>query len=218
MISIQKRFLFIHIPKTGGNSIQSILQKYSEDELTQLATHQDGIERFGIQNEKYKYNKHSTLTEYKKILEPNLYKSLFKFTVVRNPWDRMISYYFSPHFGRKDFIRKDFMELLKKTSTLSYYANELNFPQKICYKFGYDLRPEKTLGSDIDFFIKFENLDSDFKKLCHSLDIDYVPLPSYNKSSRKKYAEYYDPELKNLVLNKFRKEINFFNYSFEDID
>jgi hypothetical protein len=64
MISLQKRFLFVHIPKTAGNSIQSVLRDYSEDQLVALRKEQDGIERFGLRNPKYKVKKHSTLSEY----------------------------------------------------------------------------------------------------------------------------------------------------------
>src|SRR6476659_6544745 len=63
MISLQKRFLFVHIPKTAGNSIQSVLRDYSDDQLVALRKEQDGIERFGLHNPKYKIKKHSTLTE-----------------------------------------------------------------------------------------------------------------------------------------------------------
>ena len=64
MISFQKCFLFVHIPKTAGNSIQSVLRDYSEDQLIALRNEQDGIERFGLRNPKYKIKKHSTLGEY----------------------------------------------------------------------------------------------------------------------------------------------------------
>ena len=65
MISFQKRFLFVHIPKTAGNSIQSVLRNYSEDEIVALRGEQDGIERFGLRNPNYKIKKHSTLAEYR---------------------------------------------------------------------------------------------------------------------------------------------------------
>jgi hypothetical protein len=64
MISFQKRFLFVHIPKTAGNSIQSVLRDYSEDQLVALRNEQDGIERFGLRNPNYKVKKHSTLSEH----------------------------------------------------------------------------------------------------------------------------------------------------------
>ncbi|PYL73843.1 MAG: hypothetical protein DMF26_13110, partial [Verrucomicrobia bacterium] len=87
MISFQKRFLFVHIPKTAGNSIQSALRDYSEDELVALRDEQDGIERFGLRNPNYKIKKHSTLGEYRDALGNEQFRNLYKFTCVRNPWD-----------------------------------------------------------------------------------------------------------------------------------
>ncbi len=97
MISIKKNFIFIHYPKTGGNSIQNILREYSEDKIVKLSNFQDGIERFEVRNDKYDIVKHSTLSHYKKVIEPDIYKKMFKFSTIRNPWDLMISFYFSPH-------------------------------------------------------------------------------------------------------------------------
>ena len=88
MISFKKQFLFVHIPKTAGNSIQSILRDYSEDEIVALRSEQDGIERFGLRNPNYKIKKHSTLAEYRGALGEERFRSLYKFACVRNPWDR----------------------------------------------------------------------------------------------------------------------------------
>jgi hypothetical protein len=41
MISLQKRFLFVHILKTAGNWIQTALRDYSEDQLVALRKEQD---------------------------------------------------------------------------------------------------------------------------------------------------------------------------------
>ena len=115
MISLQKRFLFVHIPKTAGNSIQSVLRDYSEDELVALRGEQDGIERFGLRNPSYKIKKHSTLAEYRAALGDTEFDKLYRFTCVRNPWDRMISYYFTPTQNTAAWDRKNSERLLLRS-------------------------------------------------------------------------------------------------------
>src|SRR5260370_11347060 len=121
MISLQKRFLFVHIPKTAGNSIQSVLRNYSEDQLVALRKEQDGIERFGLHNPKYKIKKHSTLSEYHDAMEYEQFRDLYKFACVRNPWDRMVSYYFTPTQNPETWNRTKFRGRISKAVALADY-------------------------------------------------------------------------------------------------
>ena len=67
MIFEQKKIIFIHYPKTAGNSIQDALRQYTNDKLVTLTKYQDGVERFEVRNEKFKnLVKHSTLNDYYK--------------------------------------------------------------------------------------------------------------------------------------------------------
>lgn len=217
MISIENKFLFIHIPKTGGNSIQNILRKYSEDKIVSVSSIQDGLERFEVRNDKYDIVKHSTLSQYKKLIEPSIYKNLFKFSTIRNPWDMMVSFYFSPHRGIINWNRDEFKLLIESTSTVRDYVTIESIPEKINRKVGLFKIPfkKKALDYEIDFFMKFENLDNDFKKVCEILEISYNQLPHRNKSERKHYSNYYDEELIELVNKKFIEEIKLGEYTFE---
>lgn len=219
MISLQKHFLFIHVPKTGGNSIQNVLQQYSEDEIVIIADYQDGIERFEVRNSRYKIHKHSTLREYKEVLDSTFYKSLFKFAVIRNPWDMMISWYFSPHRKVTEWVRNDFVRLIDEVPTLDHYitvssSSESTYPtlKDIClFQEKFWVHP---LIRHIDFLVRFEKLNEDFAKVCRKLRVPYSQLPIRNRSSRGHYSKYYDAELREMVGLKFHQEIAFGNYQF----
>lgn len=199
MISLAHKFIFVHVPKTAGNSLQNILKDYSEDRIV-TNEDQDGVERFSVESPTAPISKHSNLKFYYENLPAGVFSEMYKFGCVRNPWDRMISYYFSPHRKTGDFMRKEFMRLLKKT------------PSAISY-----LTLDGTADGDIgvDATLKFESLAEDFFAVCERIGIDKQPLPHRNASIRHHYSAYYDQEMIDLVAAKFRREIDLFGYSFD---
>ena len=201
MISLQKRFLFVHIPKTAGNSIQSVLRDYSEDQLVALRKEQDGIERFGLRNPEYKIKKHSTLSEYHDALGNEQFQNLYKFTCVRNPWDRMVSYYFTPTQNPETWNTKKFRGIISKAASVPDYLRLED--------------GEEDPFGNVDYIMRFENLADDFRAVCAAIGISPPTLPQYNRSSREHYSKYYDDELRELVGSRFAAEIKRFNYAFE---
>ncbi len=202
MISLQKHFLFVHIPKTAGNSIQTALRDYSEDQLVALRKEQDGIERFGLRNPKYNIKKHSTLAEYRDALENEQFRSLYKFSCVRNPWDRMVSYYFTPTQSPETWDRKKFRKMISKIVSVADY---LRLDQE-----------EEDTFTNVDYIMRFENLAEDFRTVCGKVGISAATLPRYNRSNREHYSKYYDDELRELVRTQFAAEIERFGYTFEE--
>lgn len=200
MISLQKRFLFVHVPKTAGNSIQTILRHYSEDEIV-TRPEQDGVERFGVRNPDYKIRKHSTLAEYRAALGKERFASLYKFSCVRNPWDRMISYYFSPHRQPSEWNPKAFEQMVLTTSSI---ADHLRLD-----------KGESDPFDNVNRVLRFESLAMDFNSLCEQIGITPAQLPEYNRSNREHYSKYYDRYLRELVRERFAPEIERFDYTYK---
>lgn len=216
MISIKHNFLFIHIPKTGGNSIQTYLSEFSEDSLITKNFRRDGVRKFQVVNRKYGTIKHSTINDYKKKIEKNIFDSLFKFTVIRNPWDRMISFYFSPHKTVPEWNREKFRELISHKLTLRDFICTESLGDKINRTVKMSIFPNrKSIDSEIDFILRFENLNNDFRELCSKLDIPYQNLPHINQSKRNHYSKYYDEELNDIIKSRFSEEIELGQYRFE---
>ncbi|SEQ77829.1 Sulfotransferase family protein [Loktanella sp. DSM 29012] len=202
MIFEDRKVIFLHVPKTGGNSIQDTLRDYTEDEIIISNKRQDGIERFELRNKKFgNLRKHSSLQEYKLALQNDFYKYQI-FTTIRNPFDRLVSFYFSPHRGEVDFSPKEFSEFVRKQEPLENFLS-------IRRGFFNNLKPYDQVN-----YLKFENLGEDFKKLCRALHIDPPTLSHRNISKRLDYKECFDAKLKRWVEKQHRFEILIGNYKF----
>lgn len=205
MISHKHKFIFIHAPKTAGNSIQNHLQNYSEDNIeiteeqaTYNKENKSYLDRFGISSSDKKLNihKHTTLNAYYNNWRKKYgsIEDFFKFGTTRNPWDRAISYYFWK--GYKSFDKKRFVNLEG---------------YQICSNYFY---VEKYNDYKLDYVIKFENLQEDFDIVCDKIGIPQQKLPHVNTTKHKHYTEYYDDESREFVAEKYAMDIEHFGYEF----
>ncbi len=204
MLSTNHRFLYIHVPKTAGNAVQSVLAPKSDDRIAILAPHQDGRERFELRSDRYSTHKHSTLADYRREYGPAMIAGLFKFTCIRNPWERAVSFWFSPHRGQVEWDREGFVAFLGTIAPLAAFlspdaAAPLPLPSCI---------------GNVDLVMRYETLEADFSEACRRVGIAPQALPVRNRSARRPYREYYDADLVEKVREHFHEEIAYFGYRF----
>ena len=68
---------------------------------------------------------------------------------------------------------------------------------------------------NMDYIMRFENLQTDFHQVCNLIGLPPVDLPQRNKSNRLHYSHYYDEALVELVRKRYAEDIDYLGYDFE---
>ncbi len=169
----KSELLFVHIPKTGGSSIEQKFNIHNiNDEVDTGEYFYDLSSDYFLLNY-HTYNcifaSHHFIPKLIKEHNPERYEKYKKFTIIRNPYTRCISeYFFREH--KSYFDDGEFHNWFKKfccdNFICDHYLPQVEYFNEI----------------DYDHVIKFENLENDFNNMC---DLYNIPkgLPLVNSSS-----------------------------------
>lgn len=224
IISHRLKYIFIHVPKTGGTSIQALLENNEEFQRDVIGHF------FGAENKDFEENPlmsrdlkvHASAREIKANFDKNNidWYEYFKFGFIRNPWDLMVSQYF--YFMQQLSQQKTSDE---NTWVIDHYKDKpvKEFIKYICKHdivdvFLDDLEQRKK-PITVDYFGKLETIEQDIEKIAGIIDpsiqIKNMNIPKINASKRKEdYRNYYDEETMLLVKDVFKRTIDLGGYEF----
>jgi hypothetical protein len=206
----ERQCIFIHIPKAAGISIARSL--FPED---------GGSDYLGPG--------HATMADYRLWLTRSELDSFFKFTFVRNPWDRAYSAYrylkrggMNPRdqaWARENLDGyPDFDTFVKRWMSRKNVLDALHFrPQYSFFTLPIGRQP------CMDFVGYFERLEEDYRYvrarvLGEDSDVQLVHANRSSSPAPPSYLEVYSDEAREIVADVYRNDIALLGYTFDGLE
>ena len=210
LVSHRKKFIYTKTIKTAGTSIESYFEKYCMPEGSWTFQHacdehicSEGIigyrgSRDNLKEQQY-YN-HMSAVDIKKKVGTKIWDDYYKFCVVRNPFDKLVSgFYFSVRdpSGSVDGFRQ-------------WLKNGGETKDQNAYLINGEVA--------VDYFIRYEDLHQGVKHVCAVLGIpfDSATIPKLKTQFRNRTIpldKFYDKETIQIVKERYRFELEYFDYS-----
>lgn len=245
IISHKYKFIFTTPRKVAGSSIQIALAKYcGPDDVITPMVYEKSVDDESVKPIDYARNcdgyfNHMKPYRIQQKIGRDVWDEYFTFAVVRNPWDMLVSRYFWNKKGATPItgVFGVLKEIARSPLNPDKYGMLLHAVWRDVR--GKRLKPDdsfedfmKKLPSNIsntpyyfdsrgnerlDYVLRFEHLNEDYKTLCEKIGVPYEPLPQLKTKTRKSrdYREMYTPELRNWVAKEYALEIERFGYTFE---
>ena len=197
--------LFIHIPKTGGTVIEENILKIFNMRFQNLPLYggkTNTLLDFPYNNKSLQHQFYTTIYQFRDKLNVN-FDNIKIFSVVRNPYDRIISDLFHWKLIKKDFTAEQVYNTIKNNYLYRDDLDNHNVPQ---YKFIVDENYE--LIKNIKIF-NTETLNEANDKLNKYLGFN---ININQKGVNKDYSKYLNKDSISLINTFYKKDFELFNY------
>ena len=184
IICPEKKFIYMKATKTAGTSV---LRGVIEPQISNIFHQKDQPEAF-----------QAWLDE----INDEELEDYFIFTIVRNPWDRVVS--ITSYF---DIPLKDFLD------NFDHYCQDERIR---IHSLPLYLYTHHGGAQFVDSICRFECLQPDMNLVFDQIDLPRTRLPYLNPSEHQHYSTYYEQDEIDLVEKIYQKDIKYYGYMFED--
>ncbi|HTS20174.1 MAG TPA: sulfotransferase family 2 domain-containing protein [Casimicrobiaceae bacterium] len=224
IISHTHRYIFVKSWKTAGTSIESALSQHcsGSDVVTALGDYWFNRDEQGQWIHRSMnddgFSQHDSAEAIKGKLSPEIWNGYFKFSIARNPWDRLVSL-FSWEARNKPALKP----VRRWYHRAGFPFNEFRARRELFREFvnGDWKTNDRFYVMDgrmcLDFVMRYERLAEDLGELCRRVGLPEVALPHLKSGLRQgghRYAEYYDEPSKAIVAERHERDISLFGYEF----
>ncbi len=237
IISHKYKCIFIKTKKTAGTSLEMAFSKFlgpldiitpisGRDELIRQNKYGIGSQHFRKGFSEYsfkdiarlfvkgirakKYCNHNSAELVRQNLGEDLFDSYYKFTIERNPWDKLVSrfYWQKSQEMTPGCEKEQFREYVRSGEAFDGAT-------------GYEMYAINSVPA-MDFYVLYEELETGLKKVSETLNLGQnlydvmknIKAKANNRSRKTSYHSYYDDETQNIVATACAREIELFGFQY----
>lgn len=203
-------FWFVDVPRTSSTAIKiELANTYG------AAYGKRNVLEPGYGSKSY-FKGHLTAQEAKALLTEEVWRNLFTFTMVRNPWDRMVSLYCFRL--KREHLSPDisFKEYVLQLKSPRYRAADSMHSGPAFYYGAAEYVLDKQGNIMVDYIGKYETRDVSIREISQRINCPQLGKLCLQKAkpSERHYSSYYDAETRKLIAEVYAQDIEIFDYEF----
>lgn len=206
----EKKVLYVSNPKVACSSIKSSILKLQEDDYHNIHLKAESKSKYIRDKKKFK----------------ETYNNYFKFSFVRNPYERLVSCYKNKYYTDKKYIGKSLENFQFDNYLFGFLRKNkgfTNFAIRVClipdkfaeehFRSQYYLLYTEDDECLVNYVGHFENLEHDYDAIRKKYRFE--ELPHYNQTNLGEWRDYYNPFTAWLVYRHYYKDFTKFGYKRE---